>query len=85
MLIDGHGYDSRSRVPEGSRRSKVSRILHPNGFARLEKEAGEKIESVLHARHDDYLVGGTIHTARGTQVSGYGFAQRSMSAYVVAG
>jgi hypothetical protein len=49
MLIDGHGYDSRSSVTKSCRRSKITRVLHPNGLARFDEEASEKIESLLNA------------------------------------
>jgi hypothetical protein len=74
MLIDRQGDDFRSSVTEGSCRSKVSRVFHPHSLARLDKEASEQIKPLLHTRDDHYLVRGTIHSTRRTEISGYGFA-----------
>jgi hypothetical protein len=68
FLIDRDAQNPRPARLKDSQRAGVSRFLHADAVTGIQHQACGHIKSFLHARHNDCLLDGTTHSARGGQM-----------------
>src|SRR5881628_2996323 len=69
-------YDTQLRALKCRSRAGVSRVLHPNRFARIEQRFGTEIQRLLRSGRNHHLVGVAANGARPRDVIADGFPQR---------
>ena len=82
LLIHRNAHERRAGRTQRRAHRPPSRILHPRGVARIEKEPRHEIDAVLRAVHHEHLIRRASHAARGHHVLRDRLAQRRIAAHV---
>src|SRR5438093_7447381 len=79
LRIYGKRYDTQLRALKCRSRARVSRVLHPNRFARIKQRFGTEIQRLLRSGRDYHLVRVAANGARPRDVIADGFPQREVA------